>query len=223
METVSLLFGFIVLVASGVIIWLGRRFEQQTPAALSQLAAERDWQFHPLGDSGLQQRLEKFELLRKGQNRKIVNLLTEEKDDCRISVSDYHFSDLLLGTAKTKLTVVALESPRLRNPAFTLRPEFLLDKFGERTGPSDIDFEDNVSFSRGYWLTSPEEEETRKFFHRALQDFFVQRPPGCCVEATRGTIIFYNALRRGQVNPKRNDFLRLMEEAHQLLQLTLDR
>ena len=127
------------------------------------------------------------------------------------------------GRSQTKLTVVALESPRLRIPAFTLRPEFSLDKIGGRIGLQDIDFEDNVSFSQGYVLKSSDEGETRKLFNRALQDFFVQQPPGCCVEAIDGTIVYYNILRSGRINRKPEDYPRLLDEAYRLLRLILDR
>jgi hypothetical protein len=91
---------------------------------------------------------------------------------------------------------------------------------GGRLGLQDIDFEDNASFSQGYVLKSPDEGETRKLFNRALQDFFVQRPPGCCVEAINGTIVYCNILR---INRKPEGYPQLLDESYRLLRLILDR
>ena len=224
MEIAQLLLGLGVLATFGVLVWLLRKLEKERTVKISQLAAGLGLEFHPLGDTALQQRLGKLHLFNIGHSRELINLLTGEKDDCRISIFDYHYSTFSgKGRSETKLTVVALESPRLRIPAFTLRPEFSLDKIGGRIGLQDIDFEDNVSFSQGYVLKSSDEGETRKLFNRALQDFFVQQSPGCCVEAIDGTIVYYNILRSGRINRKPEDYPRLLDEAYRLLRLILDR
>jgi hypothetical protein len=224
MEIAQLLLGLGVLATFGVLVWLLRKLEKERTVKISQLAAGLGLEFHPLGDIALQQRLGKLHLFNIGHSRELINLVTGEKDDCRISIFDYHYSTFSgKGRSETKLTVVALESPRLRIPAFTLRPEFSLDKIGGRIGLQDIDFEDNVSFSQGYVLKSSDEGETRKLFNRALQDFFVQQSPGCCVEAIDGTIVYYNILRSGRINRKPEDYPRLLDEAYRLLRLILDR
>lgn len=224
MEIAQLLLGLGVLATFGVLAWLLRKLEKERTFKISQLAAGLGLEFHPLGDTALQQRLGKLHLFNVGHSRKLINLVTGDKDDCRTSIFDYHYSTFSgKGRSQTKLTVVALESPRLRIPAFTLRPEFSLDKIGGRIGLQDIDFEDNVSFSQGYVLKSSDEGETRKLFNRALQDFFVQQPPGCCVEAIDGTIVYYNILRSGRINRKPKDYPRLLDEAYRLLRLILDR
>ena len=224
MEIAQLLLGLGVLATFGVLVWLLRKLEKECTVKISQLAAGLGLEFHPLGDTALQQRLGKLHLFNIGHSRELINLVTGEKDDSRISIFDYHYSTFSgKGRSETKLTVVALESPRLRIPAFTLRPEFSLDKIGGRIGLQDIDFEDNVSFSQGYVLKSSDEGETRKLFNRALQDFFVQQSPGCCVEAIDGTIVYYNILRSGRINRKPEDYPRLLDEAYRLLRLILDR
>jgi hypothetical protein len=145
--------------------------------------------------------------------------LTGETDECRISIFDYRYTT---GGGKsshtTQLTIAALESKRLRIPAFTLRPENFFDKIGGLLGLQDIDFADNLEFSKTFVLKSAEEEKTRELFNRQLQDFFLERE-GCCVEAFPGIMVYY--IPRSRRKPE--EFPSLLEEAYQVFGVIVDR
>lgn len=208
-----------VAVFGGGIAWLVYKQEQKRTAKIGQLAASMGLEFQPLGDLELNQRLGVLQLFKLGHSRKLTNLLTGETDECRISIFDYRYTT---GGGKsshtTKITLAALESKRLRIPAFTLRPENFFDKIGSMLGLQDIDFTDNVEFSRSFVLKSAEEEKTRELFNRELQDFFLGRR-GCCVEAFPGIMVYYIPGRRR----KPEEFPRLLEEAYQVFGVIVDR
>ncbi|MFM7738672.1 MAG: hypothetical protein ACKO9H_04650, partial [Planctomycetota bacterium] len=172
----------IVIALLGIFGWISHKQEKERTAKIGQLAASMGLEFRPQGDLELSQRLGILQLFKLGHSRKLMNLLTGETDECRISMFDYRYTT---GSGKsthtTKLTLAALESKRLRIPAFTLRPENFFDKIGGLLGLQDIDFADNLEFSKTFVLKSAEEEKTRELFNRSLQDFFIERE-GCCVE-----------------------------------------
>lgn len=208
-----------VAVIGGGIAWLAYKREQDRTAKIGQLAQGMGLDFRPLGDLELSQRLGILQLFKLGHSRKLTNLLTGETDECRISIFDYRYTT---GGGKsshtTKLTLAALESKRLRIPAFTLRPENFFDKIGGLFGLQDIDFDDNVEFSKSFVLKSAEEEKVRKLFNRELQVFFIERS-GCCVEAFPGVMVYYIPGNRR----KPEEFPGLLEEAYQVFGVIVDR
>ena len=211
----------ILIVAAflGFIVWIGHRQEKERTAKIGQLAASMGLEFRPQGDLELNQRLGILQLFKLGHSRNLSNLLTGETDECRISIFDYRYTT---GSGKsthtTKLTLAALESKRLRIPAFTLRPENFLDKIGGLLGLQDIDFADNPEFSKSFVLKGSEEEKIQKLFNRPLQDFFLERT-GCCVEAYPGIMVYY--IPRSRRKPE--EFPGLLEEAYQVFGVIVDR
>jgi len=209
----------IVVVSLGIFGWLNHKQEKERTAKVGQLAASMGLEFRPLGDLELSQRLGILQLFKLGRNRKLTNLLTGETDECRISIFDYRYTT---GGGKsshtTKLTVAALESKRLRIPAFTLRPENFFDKIGGLLGLQDIDFADNLEFSKTFVLKSAEEEKTRELFNRELQNFFLERE-GCCVEAFPGIMVYF--IPRSRRKPE--EFPSLLAEAYQVFGVIVDR
>jgi hypothetical protein len=209
----------IVVALLGIFGWISHKQEKERTAKIGQLAASMGLEFRPLGDLDLSQRLGILPLFKLGHSRKLTNLLTGETDECRISIFDYRYTT---GGGKsshtTKLTIAALESKRLRIPAFTLRPENFFDKIGGLLGLQDIDFADNLEFSKTFVLKSAEEEKTRELFNRQLQDFFLERE-GCCVEAFPGIMVYY--IPRSRRKPE--EFPGLLEEAYQVFGVIVDR
>ena len=209
----------IVVAFLGIFGWFHYKQEKERTATIGQLAASMGVEFRPLGDLELSQRLGILQLFKLGHSRKLTNLLTGETDECRISIFDYRYTT---GGGKsshtTQLTIAALESKRLRIPAFTLRPENFFDKIGGLLGLQDIDFADNLEFSKTFVLKSAEEEKTRELFNRQLQDFFLERE-GCCVEAFPGIMVYY--IPRSRRKPE--EFPSLLEEAYQVFGVIVDR
>lgn len=212
----TLLIGLAIL---GIVTWFNHRREKKRTTKVGLLAAGMGLEFHAFGGLDLKKRLSILQLFKLGHSRKLSNLLTGETDECRISIFDYRFTT---GSGKsshtTKLTIAALESPRLKIPAFTLRPEKFFDKIGSLLGWQDISFPDNAAFSRRFVLRGNDEEEIRRLFSRPLQDFFSERT-GCCVEAFPGLMIYYISGKRC----KPEEFPTLFEGAYQVFGVIVDR
>lgn len=220
METVIILI-LITVFASlvALVSYYNRKREQKRSADISALAAGLGLSFSAAGDFPLQDRLSALPLFKLGRSRVLSNLLAGETEEVRISIFDYCYTT---GSGKqthtTKLTIAALESPQLKIPAFTLRPESLFDKIGGLFGLQDIDFAEHPEFSSSFVLKGAEEELIRKLFTRHLLDFFANRK-GCCVEAFSGMVVFY----RPGPRRKPEEFSNLLEEAYQVYGGLVDR
>jgi hypothetical protein len=220
METLLVIAIMIVIgLIVGIIGYYSHKQEQKRTADISGLAAGFGLNFSPTGDFPLQDRLSILPLLKQGRDRRLSNLLSGETDEVRISIFDYRYTT---GSGKqsstTRLTIAALESPKLKIPAFTLRPENFFDKIGGLLGLQDLDFADHPEFSGNFVLKGAEEELIRQLFNRQMRDFFVART-GCCVEAFPGMMIYYLP---GKRRPPA-EFAKLLEEAYLVYGVIVDR
>lgn len=212
-----------IMAAAGLLIaffgYYSYKQEQKRTGEISALAEGLGLSFSPSGEADLQNRLSALQLFKLGRDRRLSNLLSGETDEVRISIFDYRYTT---GSGKqshtTRVTIAALESPRLRIPGFTLRPENFFDKLGGLIGLQDIDFAEHPEFSHSFVLKGEDEEGIRKLFHRPLQDFFAARK-GCCVEAFSGRMIYYLPGKRRRPE----EFAQLLEEAYQVYGVIVDR
>lgn len=172
-----------------------QHFERKRSERIQVIAESLGLSFAPAGDASLDHRRYSFPIFKVGRDRKVLNLISGETDEVRISIFDYQYTT---GSGKSqqtvKWTLTCLESPRLNNPEFSLRPEHFFDKIGSLIGLQDIDFPDHPQFSQAFVLKGPDEEAVRKFFRQPLLDFFVQRP-GIVVEAQSGAMVCHNSRR----------------------------
>jgi hypothetical protein len=86
-------------------------------------------------------------------------------------------------------TLAVYDSPRVRVPAFALRPESALDRITATFGSQDIDFPDHPDFSSRYLLRGDEEAAVRRAFTpdvlRALE-----RHPLCVLAGSGGRLAY---------------------------------
>lgn len=208
----------IVVTIIGAAIYTAHVYEKKRTAALQEAAEAMGLQFLPQGDDSFLSRMTPFGLFNQGHSRKMANLISGETDEVRISLFDYKYTT---GSGKQKSThqhtIVALESPKLEMPSFSLRPENFLDRIGGLLGFQDIDFDDHPVFSEQFVLKGADEEAIRQFFTRPILDFFGSRP-GIIVEADHGRMIFYRTGRR-----KPDELQDLFAEAYQVYGTIVDR
>lgn len=90
-------------------------------------------------------------------------------DDLKMKALDYSYSFKTGNYLETATqTVGHIQSPRLRLPAFLLRPASRLAKFGQLLGYSDINFAEAPKFSSMYLLRGENETALRRLFTPAL-------------------------------------------------------
>ena len=80
-------------------------------------------------------------------------------------------------------------------PRFSMCPEGILDKIGERFGMQDIDFETDQEFSRDYRLRGKEEAAIRELFRPLVLKFFTQEI-GWYLEGGAGWLLIYQATEK---------------------------
>ena len=80
-------------------------------------------------------------------------------------------------------------------PQFSMCPEGILDKIGERFGMQDIDFETDKGFSRDYRLRGKEEAAIRELFRPLVLKFFTQEI-GWYLEGGAGWLLIYQATEK---------------------------
>jgi hypothetical protein len=212
----------IVLVVAGLITaiaLIANYYEKQRTKKIEEIAGQLGLDFHVKDITNVVSRFTDLNLFRLGGAKRAANVLTGETDEVRISIFDYQYT---VGSGKNqstpKQTVTSLESPRLRCPTFSMRPENLFDKVGSVLGFQDIDFESHPEFSRAYVLKGENEAAIREFFTTGLLDFFAQRP-GLSVEASNGRLICYRANKRVGAE----EYQKLLAEAYQVFGEIVDR
>lgn len=105
-----------------------------------------------------------------GRRGTLANVLRRVEDGATLTVADRAGGRRRRSRSET---MVVYESPRVRVPAFALRPESALDRITATFGSQDIDFPDHPDFSSRYLLRGDDEAAVRRCFTedvlRALQ------------------------------------------------------
>jgi hypothetical protein len=115
-----------------------------------------------------------------------ANYLLRVEGGEKLAVFDFGYGR---GSKRHQETVAALESPRLRLPAFALRPERAIERLIPMVGREDIDFDASPAFSRRYFLRGEDEGAVRTLFTPDRRSALEQHEP--CVLAAGGARIVY--------------------------------
>ncbi len=138
-----------------------------------------------------------------------------QTDDRKLAIFEYCYTTGGGKHAHSHLqTVISFQSPQLTLPEFSLRPEHMFHRIGEKMGMQDIDFESHPRFSKRYLLQGPDEEAIRRLFTAEVLEFFEARE-GASVEASGDHFTFFRANNR--VKPQR--IRAFMEEGFDVYQI----
>ncbi len=208
----------IALIIGGA-VWWGYVAEKARREKLAVAAEELGLTYMQDGDPELLSVASSFNVCNTGRSRKMYNLIRGETDEVAIAIFDFKYTT---GSGKNShtynQTIVMLQSHRLSNPSFTMRPEGLFDRIGGMLGFQDIDFESHSKFSDSFVLKSPDEDAARQFFNSAMLDFF-ETKLGVSVEANPGTMVFF----RPGVRSKPPELKSLFAEAYEVFGAMVDR
>ena len=186
--------GIVIVIIGGILysMYAAKKRREDMQEAADSLGLT----FFPDGDAALLNRLSAFKLFNQGRSQKMRNLIQGDSGEVKIAVFDYEYTT---GSGKNAQThhqsVVALQSPDLVCPDFSMRPEGMFDKIGSALGFQDIDFESHATFSSNFVLQSSNEKAIREYFTPSLLEFFESKL-GVSVEAHSGTMFFYRAKQR---------------------------
>jgi hypothetical protein len=176
--------------AGGAVI-LVRRAAAERAAALRDTAARLGWGFREEVPFQMIPDLDRFELFRPGQSKKLRNLLTSPAGDPRAVLFEYSYTTSSGKSQQThRQTVFYATSDELRLPSFSLRPENFLHRIGGAFGYQDIDLEGRPEFSRMFLLRGEDEAGVRVAFSGAVAEFF-ERRAGMCAAGAAHEVLFW--------------------------------
>ena len=202
--------GVVLLIA--VIAYVSYLAEKKRTEALKRVAEELGFDFFPK-DQGLLGELASFPLFSQGHSKRLTNLMRGEAGGLAVEIFDYRYTT---GGGKSsttwKQTVICfrLDGPGL--PAFSLRPENILDRIGAWFGSQHITFEDYPGFSKSYLLRGPDEKAIRELFTEQVLAFYEGRT-GLSTEGGGDRLLFYRHNKR--VGPEQ--VRAFLEEGFQVL------
>lgn len=127
-------------------------------------------------------------------HQRMRNHLSGAVGEYQVAVFDLEYSTTHDGGAQgSTQTVVHVRSARLDLPAFSLRPERVFHRAGDRVGGDDIDLTEDPAFSRAYHLRGRPERAVREAFDADVRDVY-HRHPGLSTDAQGRDLLVW---RRG--------------------------
>lgn len=204
--------GIVGLIVTSVLLsWL---YERKRTQDLKALATSLKFSFSA-ADNGVLGKMGIFPLFAQGRSQKASNIMQGRANDIDVIIMDYQYTT---GSGKNshtwRQTVIAIRSPLLNLPSFTLRPENVFHKIGAVFGYQDIDFASHSAFSKRYLLQGDDENAVRALFTDALLSHYDQSK-GLSTESDGDMFIFYRASKR--VPPK--GIMAFMQEGFSLFGL----
>lgn len=213
MDWVWVVGGLLILmlvIVAGAIIYEKRKARQRQED-MQAAAEEMGLEFIPKGDDAFSERVSRFKLFNKGHDRKILNIVLGETEHFELTIFDYHYTT---GGGehqqRHRRAVALMESPELKVPAFTMRPEGMFDKLGAVLGLQDIDFKSHPVFSTKYLLKGDDEQQIRDFFDDSILSL-MEKKQKLCVEAVPGKMIVYYANRPPRADQLKSLFAEALE------------
>lgn len=187
---------FLALGVLGVAALAVQRWRARKRSAALEQASLRLGMTFQLEDETLStQPFFRLPLFRRGHSRRWRDILRGSRGG-EVVVFDYVFT---VGGGRSsstyRQTVAALRVAGRSLPEFTLSPETLITRLGERLGMQDIDFESSPAFSRSYRLTGADEAAVRELFKPEALHFFASEK-GLWVEGAGEWVIVYRRSRR---------------------------
>ncbi|HEY0005819.1 MAG TPA: hypothetical protein VGB17_13625 [Pyrinomonadaceae bacterium] len=188
-------FLFIALVI-GLIIILAvytHQKEKERTQQMQALAGQIGWAFAAEPPLAMIPGFNNFGLFSQGheRSRAIRNMLYGEANGVKAAIFDYTY---VTGSGKHRQThnqsVVYLESPNLRLPYFSLRPEGIMHKLFTVFGYQDIDFGQRPEFSKNYLLRGPDEPSIRRTFQNGVLAFY-EANQGVCTDGGGNQLLLY--------------------------------
>lgn len=172
----------ILLAAAAILSLKGLRAIWRT-REMRALAGRMGWSFQPQPALDVVWDRRRLGLFAVPMHQWIRNHLSGTVGEYRVSVFDLQYSTTRGEAAKgSAQTVVHVQSTRLRLPAFSLRPERVFHRAGDRVGGGDIDFGADPAFSRAFQLRGPDEDAIREAFGKDVRAAF-HTIPGSSADA----------------------------------------
>ncbi len=162
--------------------------------------------------------LKTIKIFNEGHSRKAYNLMQWKKQDINCSIFDYRYtSGSGQNTATYSQSVFLAQTDKLNITKFSMTPESIFNKIGDKLTKNDIDFDRYTNFSKKYHLKGKDEDAVRKVFTDEILQFFEHRKERVSIEAEGDKIVIYT--RSKDIDPK--DLAAFKDEALKIVNLFL--
>lgn len=140
--------------------------------------------------------LSSFHLFQLGYDQTFKNVMQGYVDGQNIKLFDYSYTT---GSGKSRSTqtqtAIVFNVQDKELPGFELRPENFFYKIGSLLGHSDIDFPEDLQFSKKYYLKGKDKTAIRELFNSNIRNYFLSGSTWC-VEGGGEWLIIYNAAKK---------------------------
>lgn len=164
--------------------------------ALERVASELGLSFSAHGNTFIVGQLDWCDLLSRGREKKVLNLMRSSSEGREIAVFDYQYTT---GHGKSRTTVsstvACLRSDGSPLPRFALRPEGTWDKISSWFRSADINFDTHPRFSRAYVLRGENESAIRASFRPEVLEHF-ERHSKISAEGLNDMLLIYRQGKR---------------------------
>lgn len=185
-----LIAGMGILLVAGLVSFKRMRTFRRT-REMRALAARMGWSFDPQPSLDVVPNRKRLGLFTVRMHQRMRNHLSGTVGEYRVAVFDLEYSTTDGdGPRGWQQTVVHVQSPRLRLPAFSLRPERVFHRAGDSVGGGDIDFAGDSEFSCAYQLRGPDEDAVREAFGEEARAAF-SGTSGSFVDADGSDFLFW--------------------------------
>ena len=194
MDGFAVLFIAAIAMVVIVVVVVGRVADRRRTQAMEEYARREGYGFD-VNAEGIREALSAFRLFKRGHGRRARRLLTQGSRDEEIWVFDYRYRT---GGGKNqqthRQTVAVFPTMPAALPAFQLRPEHILHKIGAALGFDDIDFDEDLEFSKRFLLKGADETAVRQLFDQRTMDALLEFH-GVCVEGEERMLVVYRPRR----------------------------
>lgn len=206
--------GTAVLVMTGILTLKHARALRRT-REMRALARRMGWRFQANAPMDVVPDRKRFGLFTVRMHQRVRNHLSGTVGEYQVAVFDLLYSTTGdSGTPPTEQTIVHVSSSLLELPAFSLRPERVFHRPGDRVGGADIDVRNDPEFSQAYHLAGQDQEAIRNLFDSRVRAVY-KRHPSSASDASGSDLLFW---KRGELASAR-DVAALVQTAIDLARL----
>lgn len=181
---------FLTSVLLFVLVYSLEQIEKERTRHFQKFAEQLGFEFLPKVES-VTFCIDDSELFRKGNERRIFNLIQGVVSRLNVAIFDYEYS---WGTGKGKTpirqTVLRFSLHSVALPEFNLQPKTWLEGLIPRLGVQGIDFSSYPLFSTRYAVSGEDVQTIRCIFGEEVIKFY-EKHNGLSTELGKGYILFY--------------------------------
>lgn len=192
--------GYLLMTGAAVVLMAGILTARHARAfrrtrEMRALARRMGWRFTAGPSLDVVPDRKRFGLFSVRMHQGMRNHLSGTVGEYQVAIFDLRYSTTSDSAAGSEQTVVHVRAPGLDLPAFSLRPERVFHRPGDRVGGDDVDLRDDPEFSQAFHLAGRPARAIRDLFDARVRDVY-HRNHDLSTDAAGSDLLFW---RRAEV------------------------